>query len=127
FATAASKVRAADLMLQQLQLFRDNALGNFETLLQQVTRDPAMLVWLDNNQNRNGKPNENYAREVMELFTVGIGNYTDADVKEAARAFTGYGANRDGQSVYFADQHDDGDNTFLGLPRNWDADDTLPT
>src|SRR5207248_3792367 len=71
FATASSKVRGADMMLQQLQLFRDNALGNFESLLQQVTRDPAMLVWLDNNQNRTGKPNENYAREVMELFTVG--------------------------------------------------------
>jgi uncharacterized protein (DUF1800 family) len=127
FATAASKVRAADLMLQQLQLFRDNALGNFETLLQQVTRDPAMLVWLDNNQNRKGKPNENYAREVMELFTIGIGNYTDADVKEAARAFTGYGTNRDGQFDYVADQHDDDDKTFLGVTKNWDADDILAT
>src|SRR5919202_693723 len=127
FATAASKVRAADLMLDQLQLFRDNALGNFETLLQQVTRDPAMLVWLDNNQNRKGKPNENYAREVMELFTIGIGNYTDADVKEAARAFTGYGTNRDGQFAYVPDQHDDDDKTFLGVTKNWDADDILAT
>src|SRR5215813_6478555 len=75
FATAASKVRGADLMHQQIQLFRDNALGNFETLLQRVTRDPAMLIWLDNNENHKGKPNENYAREVMELFTLGIGNY----------------------------------------------------
>ena len=125
FATAASKVRSADLMVQQLQLFRDSALGNFETLLQQVTRDPAMLVWLDNNQNRTGKPNENYAREVMELFTVGIGNYTDTDVKEAARAFTGYGTTRDGQFVFFPDQHDDGDKTFLGVTKNWDADDIL--
>ena len=127
FATAASKVRSADLMLQQLQLFRDNAMGNFETLLQQVTRDPAMLVWLDNNQNRKGKPNENYAREVMELFTVGIGNYTDADVKEAARAFTGYGTNRDGQFAYSPDQHDGDDKTFLGVTKNWDADDILAT
>ncbi len=125
FATAASKVRAADLMLQQMQLFRDNALGNFETLLQRVTRDSAMLIWLDNNQNRAGKPNENYAREVMELFTVGIGNYTDADVKEAARAFTGYGADRAGQFVFNPDQHDDGDKTFMGVTRNWDADDIL--
>jgi uncharacterized protein (DUF1800 family) len=127
FATAASKVRAADLMFQQLQLFRDNALGNFEVLLQQVTRDPAMLIWLDNNQNRKGKPNENYAREVMELFTVGIGNYTDTDVKEAARAFTGYGTDRAGQFAFFANQHDDDDKTFLGITQNWDADQILAT
>jgi uncharacterized protein (DUF1800 family) len=125
FATAASKVRSAELMLQQIQLFRDNALGNFEVLLQQVTRDPAMLIWLDNNQNRAGKPNENYAREVMELFTVGIGNYTDNDVKEAARAFTGYGTNRGGQFEFFPDQHDAGDKTFLGQTQDWDADDIL--
>jgi uncharacterized protein (DUF1800 family) len=127
FATATSKVRGADVMLQQIQLFRDNALGNFESLLQHVTRDPAMLVWLDNNQNRKGRPNENYAREVMELFTVGIGNYTDADVKEAARAFTGYTANRAGQFVFNPDQHDDGEKTFLGVTQNWDADDVLAT
>jgi uncharacterized protein (DUF1800 family) len=125
FATAASKVRRAAVMLAQIQLFRDNALGNFESLLQQVTRDPAMLQWLDNNQNRKGRPNENYAREVMELFTMGIGNYTDADVKEAARAFTGYTANRAGQFAFNPDQHDDGDKTFLGVTRNWDADDIL--
>jgi uncharacterized protein (DUF1800 family) len=125
FATASSKVRGADTMLQQIQLFRDNGLGNFESLLQQVTRDPAMLIWLDNNQNRKGRPNENYAREVMELFTVGIGNYTDADVKEAARAFTGYTANRAGQFVFNPDQHDDGDKTFLGVTQNWDANDIL--
>ncbi len=125
FATSATKVRAADLMLQQIQLFRDNALGNFETLLQQVTRDPAMLIWLDNNENRKGRPNENYAREVMELFTVGIGNYTDFDVKEAARAFTGYGSNRNGQFVFNPSQHDEEDKTFLGVTRNWDADDVL--
>ena len=125
FATAASKVRGADLMLNQIQLFRDNALGNFETLLQKVTRDPAMLIWLDNNQNRKGRPNENYAREVMELFTVGIGNYTDQDVKEAARAFTGYTSNRQGQFVFNADQHDDDNKTFMGVNQNWDADDIL--
>src|ERR1051326_2115125 len=125
FATAASKVRAADIMLQRLQLFRDEALGNFETLLQKVTRDPAMLIWLDNNQNRKGRPNENYAREVMELFTVGIGNYTDQDVKEGARAFTGYTSDRSGQFVFSADQHDDGDKTFLSVTQNWDANDVL--
>jgi uncharacterized protein (DUF1800 family) len=114
-------------MLNQIQLFRDNALGNFETLLQKVTRDPAMLQWLDNNQNRKGSPNENYAREVMELFTVGIGNYTDTDVKEAARAFTGYTSDRQGQFTFNAAQHDDGDKTFMGVTQNWDADDILAT
>jgi uncharacterized protein (DUF1800 family) len=127
FATATSKVRGADTMLNQIQLFRDNALGNFETLLQKVTRDPAMLQWLDNNQNRKGSPNENYAREVMELFTVGIGNYTDTDVKEAARAFTGYTSDRQGQFTFNAAQHDDGDKTFMGVTQNWDADDILAT
>jgi uncharacterized protein (DUF1800 family) len=125
FATASSKVRGADILLQQIQLFRDNALSNFETLLQQVTRDPAMLIWLDNNQNKKDRPNENYAREVMELFTVGIGNYTDNDVKEAARAFTGYTANRAGQFSFNPDQHDDGDKVFMGILQNWDANDIL--
>jgi uncharacterized protein (DUF1800 family) len=125
FATASSKVRAADVMLRQIQLFRDNALGNFESLLQQVTRDAAMLIWLDNNQNRKGRPNENYAREVMELFTIGIGNYTDQDVKEAARAFTGYTSDRAGQFVFNAEQHDDDQKTFLGVTQNWDANDVL--
>ena len=126
FATASSKVRNPGVMQRQIQLFRALALGNFETLLQQVTRDPAMLQWLDNNQNRAGRPNENYAREVMELFTLGIGNYTDTDVKEAARAFTGYTAVR-GEFVFNASQHDDGDKTFLGVTKNWDADDVLAT
>ena len=75
FATANSKVGNSVLMQQQIQLFRDNGLGNFETLLQNVTRDPATLIWLDNRQNRKGATNENFAREVQELFTVGIGNY----------------------------------------------------
>ena len=94
FATANSKVRDCVLMLQQIQLFRDYGLGNFEVLLQKVTRDPAMLIWLDNRQNRKGAPNENYAREVQELFTVGIGNYSEQDIHEAARAFTGHTLDR---------------------------------
>jgi uncharacterized protein (DUF1800 family) len=127
FATANFKVGDALLMLQQNQLFRDNALGNFESLLQQVTRDPAMLIWLDNRTNRKGAPNENYAREVMELFTIGIGNYTDADVKQAARAFTGYSLNAEKSFVFQPNQHDTGDKTFLGETKNWDADDVLAT
>jgi uncharacterized protein (DUF1800 family) len=125
FATANSKVGDALLMVQQNQLFRDNALGNFETLLQQVTRDPAMLIWLDNRQNRKGAPNENYAREVQELFTVGIGNYTEQDIKEAARAFTGHTLDRTNNYVFNAAQHDAGQKTFQGQTGNFNADDIL--
>ncbi|HVA93172.1 MAG TPA: DUF1800 family protein, partial [Chloroflexota bacterium] len=89
FATALSKA-PAPYMLQQNQLFRSMALGNFNTLLKAVTQDPAMLVWLDGDQNKVGKPNENYARESMELFTIGVGNFTEPDVREGARALTGW-------------------------------------
>src|SRR4029077_12388146 len=99
-------------MLNQIQLFRDNGLGNFETLLQKVTRNPAMLIWLDNRQNRKGATNENFAREVQELFTVGIGNYTEQDIKEAARAFTGHGLDRNLTYVFNKTQHDAALKTF---------------
>lgn len=125
FATANSKVANALLMQQQIQLFRDTAMGNFETLLQNVTRDPAMLIWLDNAQNRKNAPNENYAREVMELFTVGIGNYTDDDVKQGARAFTGYTLDKNRQFVFNPATHDAGPKTFLGQTSNFDANDIL--
>src|SRR5215471_18544444 len=114
FATANSKVGNAVLMLQQIQLFRDQGMGNFETLLQKVTRDPAMLIWLDNRQNRKASPNENYAREVQELFTVGIGNYTEQDIHEAARAFTGHALDRSLNYVFNRNQHDAGSKTFQG-------------
>jgi uncharacterized protein (DUF1800 family) len=125
FATANSKVGNAVLMQRQVQLFRDNGLGNFETLLQKVTRDPAMLIWLDNRQNRKGATNENFAREVQELFTVGIGNYTEQDIKEAARAFTGHGLDRTQAYVFNNAQHDAGLKTFQGQAGNFDADDIL--
>lgn len=125
FATANSKVANAVLMLQQIQLFRDNGLGNFESLLQKVTRDPAMLIWLDNRLNRKGAPNENYAREVQELFTVGIGNYTEQDIHEAARAFTGHTLNKSLQYVFNQAQHDAGQKTFQGQTGGFDADDIL--
>src|SRR6266851_4626315 len=117
FATAAGKVGNAVLMQQEIQLLRDNGFGNFETLLQKVTRNPAMLIWLDNRQNRKGATNENFAREVQELFTVGIGNYTEQDIKEAARAFTGHGIDKN--------LHDAGQKTFQGETGNFDADDIL--
>lgn len=125
FATASRKVNSPPLMAGQLRLFHEHALGNFEHLLRLATRDPAMLIWLDNRLNRKGNPNENFAREVMELFTVGLGHYTEQDVKEAARAFTGYTLNADRQFVFNPRQHDGGPKTFMGETRNWDADDIL--
>ena len=125
FATANSKVGNSVLMQQQVQLFRDNGLGNFETLLQKVTRDPATLIWLDNRQNRKGATNENFAREVQELFTVGIGNYTEQDIKEAARAFTGHTLGKDLKYTFNKAQHDAGEKTFQGQTGNFDADDIL--
>jgi uncharacterized protein (DUF1800 family) len=112
-------------MVRQIQLFREFGLGSFETLLQKVTRDPAMLIWLDNRQNRKGSPNENFGREVMELFTVGIGNYTEQDIKEAARAFTGHALDRNLNYVFQANQHDTRDKTFQDRTGNFDADDVL--
>src|SRR5579859_715791 len=125
FATANSKVANAVLMLQQIQLFRDDGLGSFEALLQKVTRDPAMLIWLDNRQNRKGATNENFAREVQELFTVGIGNYTEQDIHEAARAFTGHTLDKTQKYTFNKAQHDAGAKTFQGQTGNFDADDIL--
>ena len=125
FATANSKVGNAVLMQAQMQLFRENGLGNFETLLQKVTRDPAMLIWLDNRQNRKAAPNENYAREVQQLFTVGIGNYTEQDIHEAARAFTGHTLDKSLSYTFNTGQHDTGDKTFQGQTGTFDADDIL--
>lgn len=90
FATSTGKVRQSALVSRQIDLFRRMGLANFRDLLLAVTRDAAMLLWLDGSKNKAGRPNENYAREVMELFTLGIGNYTEKDVQELARAFTGY-------------------------------------
>ncbi|MCS7066062.1 MAG: DUF1800 domain-containing protein, partial [Fimbriimonadales bacterium] len=94
FATSASKVNDGRLMLMQIQLFQRLGVGNFQTLVLEVARDPAMLVWLDGFRNLKGKPNENFARELLELFTMGIGNYTEQDIREAARAFTGWSFSR---------------------------------
>jgi uncharacterized protein (DUF1800 family) len=125
FSTANSKINNALLMLDQIQLFRDNGLGNFEMLLQRVTRNPANLIGLDNRLNRKGAPNENFAREVQELFTLGIGNYTEQDIKEAARAFTGHTLDKEGNYVFNKAQHDTGTKTFHGQTGNFDADDIL--
>jgi uncharacterized protein (DUF1800 family) len=123
FATAVSKV-PPELMAQQIDLFRLQGLGNFRTLLSSVTSDPAMLVWLDNRSNTKAHPNENYAREVMELFALGLGNYTETDVKEGARAFTGWTLKND-VAVYRPDLHDDGLKTFLGHTGSFDTNDAV--
>ena len=126
FATSVAKVKSARLMYRQNQLLRKHALGGFPALLRDVGRDPAMLVWLDSNRNVKGSPNENYARELMELFTLGEGNYTETDVREAARAFTGW--HTDDEQTAFAfnkDEHDGEAKTVLGRAGNWDGDDVV--
>lgn len=100
---------------QQLNnIQRSNALGNFRDLLLEVSKSPAMLQFLNNQQNHKGHPNENFARELMELFTIGRGNYTEQDVKESARAFTGWGFNKSGEFVMRPFLHDAGQKIFMG-------------
>jgi uncharacterized protein (DUF1800 family) len=125
FATAIYKVRSPYLMFKQNQLLRSNGMGNFEDLLMEITQDPAMLLWLDGAQNRKGTANENYGREVMEVFTTGRGYYTEDDVQAAARAFTGYTIDKDGNSRFNPGLHDDGTKTFLGHTGNLGAEDIV--
>jgi uncharacterized protein (DUF1800 family) len=108
-----------------LGVIRRNALGNFGTLLKEVSQSAAMLNFLNNQQNRKDHPNENFAREVMELFTLGRGNYSENDVKEAARAFTGWGATIKGEFQFRRLQHDFGTKSFLGKTGNFDGGDVL--
>ncbi len=113
-------------IVEQNQLLRRYALGNWRELTHDVARDRAMLKWLDNARNVKAHPNENFARELMELFTLGIGNYTEADVRESARAFTGYTfRRRTGEFFFNAQQHDDGSKTFLGKTGNLNGDDVI--
>jgi uncharacterized protein (DUF1800 family) len=126
FATAIQKVKLAAYLYGQNQLFRTLGLGPFESLVQAVGKDPAMLIWLDADQDRKGHPNENFARELMELFTLGIGNYTEADVQAGARCFTGWGLNR--QTGTFAlrpAQHDTGTKTYLGHTGDLSGEDAI--
>ncbi len=126
FVSSQQKVRLAELMYRQNVTLRTNALGNFGDMLHAIARDPAMVVYLDSVQNRKGTANENFAREVMELFTLGEGNYTEQDVKEAARAFTGWSLDRDtGQFRFRRFIHDDGSKTVLGRSGNLDGDQVL--
>lgn len=126
FATANAKVQDARFMRQQNELFRQYALGNFHDLLLAVAKDPAMLIWLDGALNDKAAPNENFAREVMELFSLGIHNYTETDVRQAARAFTGWRV-KDKLRTFFIDaqQHDFSTKTFLGQTGRFNGDDII--
>ncbi|TMI64738.1 MAG: DUF1800 domain-containing protein [Bacteroidetes bacterium] len=108
-----------------LDIIRRNALGSFRTMLHEVSKSAAMLNFLNNQQNRKDHPNENFAREVMELFTLGRGNYTEEDIKEAARSFTGWSSNVKGEYVFRRFQHDFGSKTFLGKTGNLTGEEVL--
>ena len=144
FATGYSKLNQARALLNQIDMFRNHGLGRFDNLLVELSKDPAMLLWLDNTDNHKGAINENYGRELLELFSMGIGNYTEDDIKECSRAFTGwtlgnaeYMAVRAGKdSIWpysriawhfqFRDwDHDDGEKTFLGETGNFNGEDII--
>jgi uncharacterized protein (DUF1800 family) len=120
FATSGAKVGNGQYMHRQIELFRAKGIGSFRELLIEVAEDPAMLIWLDGRTNRKGKPNENFAREVMELFTLGVGNYTEADIKQLARAFTGWQI-ADQQSRFEPKLFDDGEKEVFGVKGSFDT------
>ena len=144
FATAYGKLNHAKAVVNQTETFRRHGLGTFRNLLSELSRDPAMIFWLDNKDNHKDAPNENYGRELLELFSMGIGTYSEADVKAAARAFTGWTiANQDYMSVrasrdsiwphgrldwqfqYRPDDHDDTEKTFLNQTGRFNGEDVL--
>ncbi|MHB1678433.1 MAG: DUF1800 domain-containing protein [Sulfuriferula sp.] len=126
FVSSLQKVKSAPLMLTQNELLRRYALGNFGDMLHAVAKNPAMILYLDTQQDHKAQPNENFAREVMELFTLGIGHYSEQDVKESARAYTGWSINREtGTFIYRPGQHDNGIKTILGQSGNFNGDDVL--
>lgn len=130
FATSVSKVEDVRMLSAQNGIFRRHAFGAFRDLVQAVARDPAMLLWLDNVHNRKDHPNENFARELMELFTLGVvddagrPNYTETDVREAARAFTGW-SYESGRFLRYDGEHDFGEKTVLGLTGPLDGGDVI--
>ena len=144
FATGYSKLNQASALVNQIDTFRRNALGSFQVMLVELSKDPAMIIWLDNHDNHKGNINENYGRELLELFSMGVGNYTEEDIKECARAFTGWTlgnaeymstrASRDSiwpysrinwHFNYRGYDHDDGEKTFLGHTGNFNGEDII--
>jgi len=135
FATGWTKSEHTPTIVDHIQMLRENSMENFRTLLLGISQDPAMIFWLDNNENHGDAINENYGREILELFSMGIGNYTEDDIKSAARAFTGwtykqpvplypYGQ-RSVEYLFREDDHDFGEKTFLGHTGNFDGDDII--
>ena len=126
FVSSQQKVRIAQLMYRQNATFRRYALGNFRDLLHAAAKEPAMVIYLDAAQNRKAAPNENFAREVMELFTLGEGHYSEQDIKQAARAFTGWSIDREtGDFMFRAGVHDLGQKSVFGRSGDFDGDDVL--
>ena len=144
FATGYSKLTQGKIMNNQIQMFRQLALGNMHDILMGISTDPAMMMWLDNDDNHKGAINENYGRELLELFSMGVGNYSEFDIKECARSFTGWTIrNKDyvrlkaqndslwpyGRASfefdYIADDHDDGEKFFLGEKGNFNGEDII--
>jgi uncharacterized protein (DUF1800 family) len=119
--------RNLNILYQQqlLDIIRTNALGNFSVLLREVSKSASMIFFLNNNRNVKDHPNENFARELMELFTLGRGHYSEQDVKESARAFTGWNANLKGEFIFRKFQHDNGTKTVLNKSGKLDGDDVI--
>ncbi|MCH7714451.1 MAG: DUF1800 family protein, partial [Chloroflexi bacterium] len=135
FATGNAKVDNCDQMLEQLVMFRKFGMGNYRDMLLEVSRNPAMIFWLDNNENHRDAVNENWGRELLELFSMGVSNYTEVDVREASRAFTGWTiapklprqpfGRFPWRFEYLGEDHDDGEKTFLGHTGNLNGEDII--
>lgn len=126
FTSSLKKVKQPVLLYRQNELFRKHALGNYKELVHAISKDPAMLGYLDNYKSRKKSPNENFARELLELFTLGEGNYSEQDIKQAARAFTGWSVDRKtGKYIFRKNWHDAGDKKFLGEQGKLDGDDVI--
>ena len=125
FPSAFRKVKRADTLIRQHQFLRENALGNYGNLLRGIVKDAAMLDYLDNNLNRKDRINENLGRELLELFSLGEGNYTEEDVLAASRALTGMAGNKDGEYVFRGKLHDNGEKTFLGRTGHFRGEDLV--
>lgn len=121
----ACDIKSGALAASYLNTIRKHALGRFGELAKGIAREPAMIRYLNNQQNRKQSPNENFARELLELFTIGRGNYTEQDIKEAARAFTGWSSNFDGTFRFRRFAHDYGSKTFMDRTGKWDGDDII--
>ena len=135
FATGFAKSQHPPTSAEQVKMFRSLGMTNMKTILMELSKDPAMIYWLDNNENRNGEPNENWGRELMELFSMGAGNYSEDDIKNAARAFTGWTFEQPiplyphghypAVFEFREDDHDNGEKSFLGHTGNLNGDDII--